>query len=202
MHNKYERKLALFDLDGTLTKKDTLFEIIQYFFGKRYFYFGLLRLAPILISVKLKIYPNSKAKEKLLSYYFGGMSYDAFQKKCTQFAKEKLPLLLRDTAIGTLRQLRDDGTYVIVVSASIETWIAPWCNDEGISCISTQLEVSNGFITGKLASKNCNGIEKVNRIKDAVDLSKYDTILAYGDSKGDLPMLKLADKPHYRFFQS
>jgi phosphoserine phosphatase len=37
---------------------------------------------------------------------------------------------------------------------------------------ATKLEVEAGKITGRIAGMNCHGIEKVNRIPDAVDLSK------------------------------
>lgn len=47
---------------------------------------------------------------------------------------------------------------------------------------------------------NCHGIEKVNRIRNAVDLSNYDDIYAYGDSKGDSGMLDLATRRFYRSF--
>lgn len=51
--------------------------------------------------------------------------------------------------------------------------------------ISTKLEIRDGFITGKLSTKNCYGIENVNRMKENYDLNKFDYIFAYRDSSGD-----------------
>ena len=48
------------------------------------------------------------------------------------------------------------------------------------------------MLTGEFKGKNCNGEEKVKRIKAHLMLSEYDEILAFGDSSGDEAMLSLA----------
>lgn len=193
-------RLVLFDFDGTLTRKDTLPEVIRFMFGKRRFYAGLLRLFPFLFFFKLKLIPNWKAKERVLTYFLSGLPCDTFQQKCNQFAIEKLPGLLRNEAMNTLMQFKQEGARVVIVSASAENWIASWCETLELTCIATRLEVKDGKLTGKMKGKNCYGIEKVNRIKQMIDLSKYPEIYAYGDSKGDMPMLQLATNAYYRVF--
>ena len=66
--------------------------------------------------------------------------------------------------------------------------------------LATELEITEGKITGKLRGKNCHGEEKVARIKAAYDLSKFENIFCYGDSEGDKPMLALATQAHYKPF--
>ena len=66
--------------------------------------------------------------------------------------------------------------------------------------LATQMEVLDGSLTGRLQGKNCYGPEKVRRINEVVDKSDYDITFAYGDSRGDLEMLKMSDKPCYRRF--
>jgi phosphoserine phosphatase len=61
------------------------------------------------------------------------------------------------------------GHKVVIVSAFIECWLKKWCDK--INLITTRLEIQEGKITGKFATKNCYGIEKVNRIKERYDLS-------------------------------
>lgn len=195
------QQLALFDLDGTLTRKDTLWEIIKFFHGKLHFYAGIIRLAPFLFLFKIGFLPNWKTKEKLLTYFFGGMSAKLFQEKCDQFSSEILPLLLRKDGIQALEKFKHEGAHIIIVSASAENWLLPWCEKEKIDCIATKLEVKNDKITGRIAGKNCHGTEKVNRIYQTIDLSKYTAICAYGDSQGDLPMLKLATHANYKAFR-
>jgi phosphatidylglycerophosphatase C len=67
--------------------------------------------------------------------------------------------------------------------------------------IATRLEVKNNQLTGNIYECNCHGEEKVRRIMQNFRLTEYDTILAYGDSSGDKPMLSLATAPHYKPFR-
>jgi len=87
---------------------------------------------------------------------------------------------------------------VAVVSASPENWVKPWCDAHGVHCISTRLAVNNGTISGKIQGKNCYGPEKVTRINEAFNLADFSDIVAYGDSKGDREMLRLAYESHFR----
>jgi len=91
-----------------------------------------------------------------------------------------------------------EGHRIIVVSASLECWLKPWCASNGLELIATKMEVTSGKLTGRFNGKNFHGIEKVNRIKILITLNEYENIFAYGDSSGDLPILELA---HQRFFK-
>ena len=83
----------------------------------------------------------------------------------------------------------------------MECWVKPWCDKNNIDLISTRLEVKDNKLTGKFATKNCYGREKVNRVKEAYDLSQYNHIYAYGDSRGDRELLALADESFYKPFR-
>jgi HAD superfamily phosphoserine phosphatase-like hydrolase len=89
----------------------------------------------------------------------------------------------------------------VVVSASVECWLGPWCDKNGLDLIGTQLEIKDNRVTGKLLSKNCYGKEKVNRIRERYDLNSFDFIYAYGDSRGDDEMLELAQEKYYKPFR-
>ena len=52
----------------------------------------------------------------------------------------------------------------------------------------------------KTLGNDCNGLEKVRRIKKKYNLNKYAKIYAYGDTEGDKPMLDIADISFYRAF--
>ncbi len=195
-----KKGLALFDFDGTITKRDTFLEIIKYQKGKAYFYFGMLLLSPILLLYKLKVIENWRAKERVLSFFFGGNPSDIFQSKCDQFISNILPTILKPEALQKIEFHRSQNHRVIVVSASPYNWIEGWCKKMEIELIATKLEVYGEKITGRLASLNCYGAEKVNRINEYLDLKEFDQIYAYGDSEGDKPMLAIAHHSFYRKF--
>ncbi|MEC5144666.1 HAD family hydrolase [Chitinophaga sp. 212800010-3] len=193
--------IAFFDFDGTITKKDTLWEIIRYQRGGASMYAGIVQLLPSFLLFKLRLLPAQQLKETVLGYFFEGMSVADFTAGCERFCREKLPDMLRPQALETIRRHQQNGHHVVVVSASAQDWVAPWCRANNIVCLATRLEVKHRFITGKIDGVNCNGEEKVNRIRQAYRLENFEEIYAYGDSKGDLPMLALAQHAFFKPFR-
>ena len=198
---KHSSTLVLFDFDGTVTRKDSLFDFIIFYRGRIPFYWGMLWLSPAMVLFKLGIIPNWKAKEKVLSYFFAGESVQAFQDKSQAYARQRLPSIIKESALDKIREFQTEGADIYVVSASAENWLIGWCESLGIQLIATQLEVREAKLTGKIAGSNCYGPEKAVRIQGCIDLSQYDKIYGYGDSRGDREMLALAHFPHYRYFK-
>ena len=196
-----KKRIAFFDFDGTITTKDTLLEIIKYQKGTPSFYLGFLLCSPFLVAYKLKLISNQAAKEITLRYFFGKTPVAAFNERCNAFAAEKLEPLIRPGAYTEIEKLKAAGAEVVLVSASAENWLSQWCRQHELTLIATRLEIKNDRLTGKIAGNNCHGQEKVDRINAAYDLSQYDEVYAYGDTKGDKPMLKLATFGFYRPFR-
>jgi phosphatidylglycerophosphatase C len=195
------KKIAFFDFDGTITTKDTLFEVIKYQKGKAGFYTGFLLNAPVLAALKIKLVSNQFAKEKVLQYFFKGMESSAFADACDKFARYALPAMIRPGAIAEIKKLQDLGFEIAIVSASAENWIKKWSDKIDVQLIASRLETVDNRLTGKIKGQNCNGQEKAIRIKSAYDLSQYDEIYCYGDSGGDKAMLALATKAFYKPFR-
>uniref|UniRef100_UPI0040472A11 HAD family hydrolase n=1 Tax=Algoriphagus sp. TaxID=1872435 RepID=UPI0040472A11 len=195
-----KKGIAFFDFDGTITSKDTLLEFIKYIYGNFHFVVGIVRLLPMILGLKLGLKDRQKSKESLLKYFFENMSEFEFQEKCHSFSKEILPNIIRPEALKKLKWHRSQGHRLVLVSASPENWLKDWCIDQNMDCLSTQLEIKNGVLTGKISGKNCHGEEKVIRIRDKINLNEFNEIYAYGDSEGDLNMLSLANFPFYKKF--
>jgi len=195
------RNLALFDFDGTITTKDTLVEFIKYAVGSKNYYLGLLKLSPMLLAYTLKFIPNHKAKEQLIAHFFQDWESQKFQAIAKKYALEEIDTITRPQAIEQIRSHQEKGDKVVIVSASIECWIDAWAKQYGIELIATRLEHQDNRVTGKFATKNCYGIEKVNRIKKSLRLKEYQTITAYGDSSGDKEMLALSHNAYYKPFR-
>jgi phosphatidylglycerophosphatase C len=194
--------IAFFDFDGTITTKDTLLEFIKFSKGQLAFYTGFLFHFPWLLAMKLKLMPNQRVKEKILKHFFAGMNAVDFEAQCNEFYKKVLPSLIRPGAVAEIEKLKNAGAIVVVVSASPELWIQPWTKYMGVELIGSRLDVVNEKITGKIIGKNCYGAEKVERIKERYRLSDYETVYAYGDTSGDLPMLELAHQKFYKPFRN
>ena len=193
-----KRTIAVFDFDGTLTRRDTLLEFIRYACGLKRFFCGFMLYAPILLMMKVKLYPNWKAKQKIFSHFFKGMDYSEFLKLGADFS-DVVESFRRNDTIGLLEKHVREGHTVYVVSASIDEWVRPWCCRLGVTgVLSTKIEVdSRGCITGRFLTKNCYGQEKVNRLLEAEPHRDEYFLYAYGDSRGDKEMLEFADEGKY-----
>lgn len=195
------RTLAVFDFDGTLTTDDSLLKFIRFVVGDARFLLGLVVLSPILVAFKLKIVPNYKAKQKMLSWFFKGYAEEAFIQVANDYSLNHIDKILRPEAMKKVAWHQKEGHRVIIVSASLECWLKPWCDKNGLELLATKLAIESGKVSGKLESPNCHGQEKVNRIKAHLKLEDYETIYAYGDSSGDKEMLELAQHRFYKPFR-
>ena len=194
-------KIVLFDFDGTITTDDSLFKFIKFVVGDIQLLLGMIYLLPMLIGYKLNIIPNYKAKEIMLSYFFKGMDEQAFINLTKEFSLNHIDTTVRPKAMEKIAWHKEQGHKVIVVSASMECWLKPWCSKNGLELIATKLKMDEGIVSGKFSSKNCYGIEKANRVKEEYPSSKYEYLYAYGDSRGDKELLELAKNSFYKPFR-
>ena len=200
-----KKKLYCFDFDGTLTTSDTLLEFIKYAKGRGRFLMVFLMYSPLLVLMKLHMYPNWKAKQQIFAHLFAGMRIEKFDALCRGFAEENQHLL-RPKGITLMHEALVAGAQVFIVSASIDNWVRPFFdirNLKGVQVLVTQIEVEDGKLSGNFNSNNCYGKEKVHRIAEALksfERSEYE-IEAFGDSRGDKEMLAFADKGHFKPFR-
>lgn len=195
------KTLALFDFDGTITNKDSFVDFLHYAVGTTRLILGLIRLLPAISAYFVKLMPNDHLKTLFLTRFFKNWSCEQFESKAQAYATEQLPRLLKAGALERIRWHQEQQHVVYIISASPEDWLRPWCHSLSLELISTQLEKIDNRITGKMRTLNCHGQEKVRRIREAIALDEFESIYAYGDSRGDRPMLDLARHKYYRNFK-
>ena len=187
------KRVFAFDFDGTLTTRDTLIAFIRYACGTSRFLLGFLLHAPLLVLMKLRLYSNGKAKQRLFAWFFRGMPLETFDTLCQSFALSHRHLLRPET-VCLLQQALSEGSEVLIVSASIDNWVQPFF--PAVTVLGTQIEVIDGRLSGRFLTPNCYGQEKVRRILALhPDRSAY-RLTAYGDSRGDRELLAFADEAH------
>ena len=189
------RKVYAFDFDGTLTTSDSLLAFIRYAKGTPAFLWGFLCHAHLLILMKLRLYPNWKAKQKVFFYFFKGMDQETFDSLCQRFAADSRSLL-RPKGLQLIAQTQAEKADVLIVSASIDNWVQPFFPH--VKVLGTQIEVKDGRLTGRFLTKNCYGQEKVNRILALYPDRNTYHLTAYGDSRGDKELFAFADESHYQ----
>lgn len=196
-----KKTIAVFDFDGTITTKDTLLEFIKFSRAKHRFYIGFLLFSPLLVAMKLRLYPNWRVKQQLFSYFYKGISIEDFNNWGVAF-RPVIENMLRPKAIKALNFHKAQGDTIVIISASIENWIKPWAEKAGIDrVLSTQIEVdANGLLSGKFLTRNCYGKEKVNRLLDKFPNRNEYRLIVYGDSQGDKALIDASDEGFYTKF--
>jgi HAD superfamily hydrolase (TIGR01490 family) len=142
---------------------------------------------------------RGRLKEAFLTRLWGGALYGDYLADARRYADESLDGMIIPLARRVFMKHIERGDLVLIVTASMPEWVGGWAGRYGVTVIGTLLEVADGRLTGRLATPNCRGAEKVARVRAQVDLDGYSRIFAYGDSRGDREMLAAADEAVYRW---
>jgi phosphatidylglycerophosphatase C len=190
--------LALFDFDGTITSNNTWTPFLTYAVRPSRMVVGRLLLLPVIIGHRLGVVPAGRGRQIANWVAFSGERITAIRQLGSEYARDVLPRTERQSALDRIEWHRSQGDDVVVVSASLNVYLGPWCDARNLSYICTTLEERAGRLTGRCIDGDCSGTEKVRRIKERFDLSRYTLLYAYGDTPDDREMLELAHRKYYR----
>lgn len=193
------KKLYLFDFDGTLTYKDTMFMFLKYYDSKKYFW-GFLKHIPLFVLLKLHLANTEKVKKSFIASVLKGEREEALNKKSQEFLNQSYPEIFRENALEFIAKIDRQNIESYLVTASLDIWAKPFAEKLGMRLIATEARFENGIFTGQFKTRNNNGVEKAKRINKEIEGKKFDKIIAFGDTSGDKSMLSLAHEAHYRFF--
>lgn len=191
--------IALFDFDGTITTGDTWTPFMRMAVRPGRLIAAQVLLAPVIVGYRTGIISASRGRELAARAGFFGAEATAVGDLGAEYAATTLPAVVRRSALARIAWHRSHGDHIVVVSASLDAYLAPWCRQHDLDYICTTLEHRGGRLTGRYVDGDCAGFEKVRRIRARFDLRQYATIYAYGDSLEDRHMLELADKKFYRW---
>lgn len=193
------KKLYLFDFDGTLTDKDTMFLFLKFYNPSRYRMMYLKHL-PLFFLLKTHLLQAENVKKSFIASILKGEGEEKINRKSEQFFQKYYPKIFRENALSFIHNIDKEKTTCYIVTAFLDIWVKPFAKHFNMELIATKAEFLEGKYTGNFIGKNCNGKEKVTRIKQAVNNLKFDKIIAFGDSEGDKEMLAFANESFYRFF--
>ncbi|MCW3161334.1 HAD-IB family hydrolase [Chryseobacterium oryctis] len=193
------KKLYCFDFDGTLTYKDTMFMYLK-FYNSTKFRVQFLKHIPLFILLKLKLADAEKVKKSFVGSILKGQTQEKIEKKSQQFFERYYPKIIRENALDFINNIDRNNTQSLLVTASLDIWTKPFAEALKMQLVATEAEFKNGIFTGNFVGKNCNGKEKLIRIKKVITDYKFDKTIAFGDTSGDKVMLQWANEGHYQFF--
>lgn len=196
-----ERVIAVFDLDGTLTRRDTLLPFLRAVAGTRRTARAIMAAAWPL--TRSRIGPGAgreqachAAKEAVVRRLLAGAELASMATKARSFAGAVVAQDLRPDVVARVDHHRRSGHELVMITASPELYAGPIGEMLGFDVVlGTRLEVDGrGRLTGRLAGPNCRGAEKVERLRAWTTTADV-VVHAYGDSAGDRELLESADSP-------
>lgn len=197
MEPEQRQIIAAFDFDGTLTRCDSLVPFLAFHFGLMKTVGGLICELPALLGFLLSWKTRQETKERILTRFFEGMSVDTLRQMGREFAEKGIHKILKADSLQRLEWHQNQGHRCILISASIDIYLAPWAASAGFQDILTSRLAFDrlGLATGRLAGLNCWGAEKNRRLLELLGEREGFILYAYGDSAGDRDLLALADHP-------
>jgi glycosyltransferase 2 family protein len=190
--------LAVFDVDGTLLRLDSLLLLARQLNSREQYLYLSLRFFPTWLLHRLRLLSADLAKERFLALFITPHSH--LDSWAQEPFRESLLSCLRPEALARLRWHQQQGHRVILCSASPRFYLQPLADALSVELLATELHRRGDRWLPKLASPNCKGPEKVRRLEAYVVNLDEIRIEAYGDSEGDRDLLQRADIPHYRSF--
>ncbi len=197
MTDKKTRRAAFFDFDGTLIRGDSIVRFLFFALGR-----GKVTLRELLSAGIHALLAGAgretfeEAKGRALSFRMR-MESGERERLCRDFVSEALLPRLRGEGKRTWDACRAEGKCMVLVSASTDDYMVHVSRALGADVLLCTPVLPDGRV-----GPNCRGEEKVRRIlswqaslppEERVDLQDSD---AYGDSPGDVYMLRLCGRPH------
>ncbi len=193
------RRVAAFDFDGTLSRRDTLVPFLALASGRRRFAAAVAQLGLLGARRRVPASDRDALKEQLIRMLFTGREEEQLRHLGERYARDLLSDQLRPDVLRRLEQHRDSGHDVAFVSASLVYYLEPLAEALGVHhVIAVEPEVRDGRLTGALARPNVRAEQKAVRLREWLGqpaAGRLDGVelWAYGNSSGDHALLELAD---------
>ena len=194
-------KLGIFDVDFTITKKETLMQFFKYMIHKDKKNIKFLPRAIFSgIMYCIGIYDEKKVKETFLKF-IDGIDEKELSYIVKEFYSDVLSNILYEDAIKMMRELKSKGYKIYLISASPEFYLNEFYSFKEVDkIIGTKFKFKDGKFIREMDGYNCKGEEKVRRLmeelkKDNIEVDFKDSYM-FSDSLSDKPLLDLVGHPY------
>ncbi|CAD0358010.1 HAD family hydrolase [Xanthomonas sp. WHRI 8391] len=190
-------QLALFDFDHTITTCDTYARFLRKVATPAQLAAARWQVGPWVLGYRVGLISAQALRARVTRLVFSARSLEEMTMHGAAYARNELPGMLRTNMMQRIDWHQAQGHEVVVVSGSLDLYLQPWCAQHDLSLICNRLEHHAGVLSGRYANGDC-GPHKATQIRLRYDLSQYECVHAYGDSREDTPMLALAQQRWYR----
>lgn len=190
-------QLAVFDLDGTITHRDTLLPYVLGFpmstFRKL---LGVLVFCGTLLLFVVGLRDHGQVKSAFIRCTLRGKTRAQVQTWTAEFVPAVLKHGVFAEALHRIAQHRKEGARLVLMSASTDLYVPAFATALGFDeVICTGLQWDGDRLEGHLTTPNRRGAEKTRCFEALRQAHPGLTTAAYGNAGSDLDHMRLADHP-------
>lgn len=190
-------RLAVFDLDGTITRHDTLVPyVLRFLMRDPWQLWRLARVLPALLLFVIRRADHGDVKAALLRATLRGRSRAELDRWTREFVARLVAQGMFAGALEVIAQHRRSGDRLVLLSASPDLYVPEIARALGFDdALCTGVRWSGDRLHGELTTANRRGEEKARCIETLRRKYPGAAIIAYANGPADLPHLRLADRP-------
>ena len=193
------KRLAVFDLDYTLTRKGTWGRYCAMCLRDRKHLWPVFAARASWTQARYRTGQVSRiaVKTAMMRTCMTGRTRAELEALAEEFADTEVPDGLRPLAIPMLESHRKKGDRLMIASAAVDLLVEPIARRLGVEdWVATDMAWDDeGRLADHFASPNCYGAEKMRRVSRFYGgLKQGDThVTMYSDSSADIDLLVFAD---------
>jgi phosphatidylglycerophosphatase C len=188
--------LAVFDLDGTITRHDTLVPFaLGFVVRKRPWRLpALLLLFPAVLGNAIGLIDRGGLKAAFIRATLGGCRREDLQRWTSTFLERLKADGLFPQAIEAIRTHAHAGDHLVLLSASTDLYVPAVGQALGFQeVICTGVRWDGERLVGTLTTPNRRGEEKARCVAELQGRHPGVSSAAYGNAASDIPHLKLVE---------
>jgi HAD superfamily hydrolase (TIGR01490 family) len=188
--------VAVFDLDGTVTRRDTYLAYLMYVLqrrGHRVPY--CLGLPAAVLQFKRGRLSNDTLKCRFLAAILGGCSRSEIERHTAGFVEICVTRMVKPAARARIARHHRQGHRLVLASASLDVYATALGTRLGFDdVVCTRVAWVADEISGSLAGPNLLSEAKLAAVKEALTMDERGCglMFAYSDHHSDLPLLLFA----------
>ncbi|GAB3800427.1 HAD family hydrolase [Virgibacillus kimchii] len=197
-------RVAIFDFDGTLYKKET-FPVLMNHLKKHPLYSNRYRrffrtILPPYIGYKLKVYPENKMRERSMQIYLSSLNGLSTEEVYGFFSElaDKMKEDYNQQVVEQLNHHTANGDCIMLVSGAFMPLLEEATKTYHVDkIIGTEVPFAENKFDGTAAIYHIQGQRKKEQIEQALENTDIDweNSYAYADSFSDLPVLEMVGNP-------
>jgi phosphatidylglycerophosphatase C len=189
--------IALFDLDGTITRGDTLWPYVWGYLRRRPRRLGgLVHVLPTLARFALGRADRGALKSALIRATLGGSGREELAAWTDAYVARIEREAVHSEARRRIERHRAAGDLLVLLSASPDLYVPELARALGFDAVvCTELTWQDGRLEGQLLTPNRRAEEKERCLAQLQEEHPSATVAAYANAASDIPHLRMAQRP-------